>query len=257
MFEGEAKNIIVVQFYHHDDPAIAREQENFRKTIKNDSVHLEFRNIFSDVWPWDAPEDFLKSSYGLILGGSTAFFDGDLRHVSEYRNDAKHAYERLKHLLDYVAYRDIPMLGICFGHQITAHHHRASVVRDRQQAKVGTHRVARAPHLDEDCIFMNVPHEFNAQYIHKDAVTTLPEGAHIVASGPHCSFAALRYGKNRYTFQFHPEFSKDTMERVMHARPEYIIDNRVDMSNVAESDHTAVLLNAFINKCVSRDAPLP
>lgn len=135
--ESVTKSIIVVQFYHHDDPAIAREQANFRKTIINSSVHLEYRNIFSDVWQWNSPHDFLKGYYGLILGGSTAFFDGDLRHVSEYRNDAKHAYERLKHLLDYVAQHDVPMLGICFGHQITAHHHRASVVRDREQAKVG------------------------------------------------------------------------------------------------------------------------
>lgn len=103
---------------------------------------------------------------------------------------------------------------------------------------------------------MQVSHEFNAQYIHKDAVTTLPEGAHVVASAPNCSFAALRYGKNRYTFQFHPEFDRETMERVMHARPEYVIDNRSDMSNVDESDQTAILLNAFVNKCVLQDNPL-
>lgn len=244
------KRIIVIQFYHSDDAAIIREQHNFQKAITGTDARLEYRNIFSDAWAWDSPSDFLSGSYGLILGGSTAFFDGDLRHVSEYRNDAKYAYERLKPLLNYINTHDFPTLGICFGHQIIAHHHRAPVVRDREQGKVGTHTVTRAPHLEDDCMFMNMPAEFKAQYIHKDAVTTLPHGAHIVASGPKCTFAALRYGKNRYTVQFHPEFDRETMERVMTARPEYVAATGPDASSLDESN-TRHLLNTFVQRCLS------
>lgn len=246
--------VIVVQFYHPDDGAIVREQIAFSKALRGVDVHLTFRNIFNDVWPWVDPVTFLEGACGIILGGSTALFDGNLKRVAGDHNDALFAHDRMKDLLHYISEHDVPTLGICFGHQLLAEYHGAPIVRDTAQAKIGTHEVMRAEQVDDDCLFSCLPETFYAQYIHKDAVTELPRGAHVVAHGARCNYAALRYGKNRYTVQFHPEFDHHHMQRVATAHPDYVQDlSPVDSLVIEESPHTAAILRGFVARCKAFD----
>lgn len=92
---------------------------------------------------------------------------------------------------------DVPMVGICFGHQIIA------------QALGGT--VAKSP---KGWVVGAQDYDFDGQQItmnawHQDQVVTPPKGARVIASNETCEYAALAYGDHALTVQAHPEFDDD------------------------------------------------
>ena len=89
----------------------------------------------------------------------------------------------------------IPMVGICFGHQIIAQALGGRVEKFRGGWGVGRHTYS----LDGKPVHLNAWHQ--------DQVTALPDGAEVVGSSPFCRNAALVYDTRAFTVQAHPEFS--------------------------------------------------
>jgi GMP synthase (glutamine-hydrolysing) len=118
---------------------------------------------------------------------------------------------RSRNIVRYATDAGLPILGVCFGHQIIGEMHGGMVSNDREQAKMGSYEVSLTEEGKRDALFGDLPETFYAQYAHKDSVTNLPEGATLLASSPVCKFAALRYGPSIYTMQFHPEVEKFRM----------------------------------------------
>ena len=98
----------------------------------------------------------------------------------------------------------IPLVGICFGHQIIAQAMGAKVEKVAAGWGVGVHdhQLAERPSwLELDSLAVNV--------IHQDQVLEVPNGAKLVAGSPFCPIAALRYENWALSFQGHPEFNND------------------------------------------------
>jgi GMP synthase-like glutamine amidotransferase len=90
----------------------------------------------------------------------------------------------------------IPLVGICFGHQIIAQALGGHVEKFPDGWALGLTEYAW-----ENGARLNL----NAW--HQDQVIKLPEGARTVASNAFCAHAALIYGDRAFTVQPHPEFS--------------------------------------------------
>lgn len=90
---------------------------------------------------------------------------------------------------------DVPMVGICFGHQIIAQALGGGVEKFAGGWSVGP----------TDYAFGGESLRLNAW--HQDQVTRRPPGATLCASGPACENAALLYGDRIFTLQAHPEFN--------------------------------------------------
>ncbi len=96
----------------------------------------------------------------------------------------------------------IPILGICYGHQLTAYILGGEVAK----GKVREYGSATVKFSAKKVIFKDVSDKENAWMSHFDQVTKMPEGFEVVASTEDCPIAAMAdYKRNIYCVQFHPE----------------------------------------------------
>jgi GMP synthase (glutamine-hydrolysing) len=102
----------------------------------------------------------------------------------------------------------LPVLGICFGHQLLAHALGGVVDYNPAGIEVGSVTVTLQPEALHDLLLSALPAEFTAQLSHRQSVRRLPAQALLLASSemePHQAFA---YGEYAWGIQFHPEFDE-------------------------------------------------
>ena len=104
---------------------------------------------------------------------------------------------------------DVPVLGICWGHQFLVQSLGGRVV-DMGEHELGYRTVHRR---GEDPLFTDVPRSFTAFQTHSDRVAELPSGAVELARNDY-GVQAFRLGSS-YGVQFHPEYDRDTAEWVI------------------------------------------
>jgi len=134
----------------------------------------------------------------------------------------------LGHFLRRAKEAGVPVVGICFGHQLIAHVLGGRVERAAEGWGVGVHGAevtaeARSP---------EIPARFRLLLSHQDQVLALPPGAELLATSAHAPIAALRAG-SLLGFQGHPEFSARFAAALMARR----ID-RIGAEVVAEARRT-------------------
>jgi GMP synthase (glutamine-hydrolysing) len=144
-------------------------------------------NVFSEIVPQDVTADEVarRKPQGLILSGGPA---------SVNEPDAPGIDERLFDL-------GIPVLGICYGHQLMATR-LGGVVSRGTVSEFGRTELAGS----ESLLFSGVPLDQTVWMSHNDAVVRVPEGFATVASTAVCPVAAMEnHERGLYGVQFHPE----------------------------------------------------
>jgi GMP synthase (glutamine-hydrolysing) len=97
---------------------------------------------------------------------------------------------------------NVPILGICWGHQFIAHS-LGGEVRYGEKGEYG-HSVVFVD--DEDTILKGMPQKFQAWVSHRDEVVKLPPGFRVLAHSEACRIEAMACESKRiYGVQFHPE----------------------------------------------------
>jgi GMP synthase (glutamine-hydrolysing) len=100
----------------------------------------------------------------------------------------------------------VPMVGICFGHQIIA-----QAMGGRVEKYAGGWSVGPTAYdFDGETITLNAWHQ--------DQVVKRPTGAQVIASNNFCENAALLYDDRVLTIQAHPEFKRDFVDGLMRTR---------------------------------------
>lgn len=138
---------------------------------------------------------------GVIVMGSHAM-------VSDEKKWMKKTSKFLKKCLK----SKIPILGICFGHQLLAYTLGAKISFNQNGLEIGTRKVKLSKKGKKDKLFLGFKKSFNAHTSHFQSVITFPKGLSILAFNTHEKNHAFRYGKNAYGVQFHPEFTKKIMQ---------------------------------------------
>lgn len=101
----------------------------------------------------------------------------------------------------------VPVLGVCYGHQLVAAAHGAQIRQSPAGWQGSTVPIEVNETGQRDLLFEGVPPRFGAQQCHSDEVVPhTGDGVEILAIGPH-SVEALRVGDAVRGVQFHPEFS--------------------------------------------------
>jgi GMP synthase (glutamine-hydrolysing) len=122
---------------------------------------------------------------------------------------------RAQELLRRIAHAGVPLLGICFGHQLIAQALGGQVERNPRGREIGTVRLQR---VADDPLFAGLPRAFDIHATHVDAVTRMPVGAALLATTAKDHVSAFRLGHKIHGVQFHPEFDADVMRSYLIAR---------------------------------------
>jgi GMP synthase (glutamine-hydrolysing) len=111
----------------------------------------------------------------------------------------------------------VPILGICYGHQMLAQSMGGQVgfhPEGKEAGNVEIHLGAAGP---EDALFRSFPRRFQAHAAHAQTVLRLPPGAVLLAGNAHEPHHAFRLGDRAWGVQFHPEFSAAVMRAYVRA----------------------------------------
>lgn len=119
--------------------------------------------------------------------------------------------ERLIPWLQQLHAAGVPLLGICYGHQLLAHAFGGQVGYHPQGIEIGTRPVELLAAASNDPLFHSLPARFPAQLVHRQTVLTLPDEAICLARNEHEPHQAFRLGETCWGVQFHPEFTEPVM----------------------------------------------
>jgi len=131
------------------------------------------------------------------------------------------AYDRepwmlqLRDMIKEIHTAKLPLVGICFGHQIIASTFGAQLNKFEGGWGLGLHEYSVKPGFDF------VPKDvtsFRLNAIHQDQVLTKPDNAEVFASSEFCPFAGLVYGDLIFTVQAHPEFNGQFEKELLELR---------------------------------------
>lgn len=100
----------------------------------------------------------------------------------------------------------VPVLGVCFGHQLLARALGGRVERNPRGPEAGTREVTLTPAGRADPLFAGLPARLAVQESHSDHVPSLPPGAVLLATNAHAPVQAFAHGPRIRAVQFHPEF---------------------------------------------------
>lgn len=150
----------------------------------------------------------------------------------------------------------IPVLGICFGHQMLAQALGGTVDYNPRGREIGTTSVVLTSAAEEDTLFVGMPAEFPVHVTHMQSVITLPPEAHILACNTFDPHHAVRFAKSAWGVQFHPEFDATVMAAYILERESRIKDEGLDVerlvAEVLEAEAAASLLRRFVEMTVAR-----
>lgn len=116
----------------------------------------------------------------------------------------------------------IPLLGICFGHQLISAAFGGSVIRNPIGWQVSTRPFHVREQAHADPLFAGVEGELLANWAHQDIViedTLSPlNGIQVLASSPKAAVAAVAAGPKIRGVQFHPEITGSISRTVIKTR---------------------------------------
>jgi len=161
--------------------------KNFRREVDGDLVEFHVtEGRIPDSFDFDAA----------VVSGSRSSVYWDEEWIQPTREWLAAAADRM------------PVLGVCFGHQLLADA-LGGVVEDMGEYEIGYRTVSRT---SDDPLLAGLGDEFLVFTTHSDAVTELPPGAELLAENDY-GIHGFRKG-DAFGVQFHPEYDEATAERV-------------------------------------------
>jgi len=143
----------------------------------------------------------------------------------------------------------IPVLGVCYGHQLLAHALGGIAGPNPAGRQIGTVKVQRIDNNKDDALLGHLPGTFSAQTSHSEIVLELPPGAQRLATSPLDENFAIRFAKNAWGIQFHPEISAPVVSDYIRYRAEALYRENLDpkqlLEQVTDTEEAKSVLKKF------------
>ena len=128
----------------------------------------------------------------------------------------------------------VPVLGVCFGHQLIGRAFGGKVIANPRGFEIGTEVVELTEEGRADRLFDGVPKALRANLTHYDVVVDPPERMRTLARNDQTDIQALAVSEHIRGVQFHPEITGDIMRAYVDAR-RAILSHRDPDALIAEA----------------------
>ncbi len=173
----------------------------FARMLDGHGFNFQVWNVVDGIFP----EDTTDADGWLITGSKHGAYEAHdwIPPLEEFLHKA---YEQA-----------IPIVGICFGHQILAQALGGKVVKSDGGWSVGA--------IKYDTV--NSDQDVTLYAWHQDQVVERPADANVLGSSPFCENAMLVYGDKALTIQAHPEFSSAFIKGLAEQRGRGVVPDEI------------------------------
>jgi GMP synthase (glutamine-hydrolysing) len=179
----------------------------------------------------------IENFYGVIITGSHAMVT-DREDWSE---------RTAKWIPDLIA-DEIPLLGICYGHQLMAHALGGCIGASSIGVEIGTVKVSLRPEAANDPLFHQLPRHILVHASHTQSVIELPPDASLLASGKNELHHAFSIGRAAWGIQFHPEFDADIMNAYIDEFDELIRSSGQDTETLKQNTEDTPISRSILKR---------
>lgn len=143
----------------------------------------------------------------------------------------------------------MPILGICFGHQLLNVLNGGTVEFNPSGIITGMEKTRITPAAKKDKLLGTLPDSFEVYQVHKQSVYTPPGSAEILAYNDSGIIDAIRFNEHTWGLQFHPEFNSTISKLTIQAQKDELSAEGVDvpalLGNVTHVDYGERILQQF------------
>lgn len=233
--------------------------------LKTGSTYPTIRQTFGDFEDWflrhlegtanpvvrdvtgEGPPDAVTDWQGVVITGSPAM-------VTERADWSEQTAAWLKEAIG----QDVPVLGVCYGHQLLAHAFGGRVGFREQGRESGTFQIGLNADGERDPLLGQLPVGFAAHLTHAQSVLELPAEARLLARSDGEPNQAFRIGRHAWGVQFHPEFDERIMRGYLETQSRDLKGEGQDpaalLANVRQTPQATSLLRRFADYVRSRES---
>jgi len=151
--------------------------------------------------------------------------------------------------------RGLPILGVCYGHQMLARALGGTAGDNPAGREIGTAAIELLAAAESDALLGGFQSPLQVQVSHSQSALTLPTGAVLLARSAGDPHQAFRVGETTWGVQFHPEFDADIVRCYIEFRREEISAEGLDvdalLTNLRDDARATTILRRFSALCGS------
>ncbi len=174
---------------------------------------------------------------GTIITGSPAM-------VTERLPWSEYAADWLRHAV----VTQMPILGICYGHQLLAHALGGEVAYHPKGREIGTTMIRLLDEAGDDALFTGVEQQFPAHVSHMQSVVRLPAGAKVLGKNDFEDFHAVQFADRTWGLQFHPEFNETIMRAYVEERQQALREEGLDVETIMAAIQETTVASSLMRK---------
>ncbi len=145
----------------------------------------------------------------------------------------------------------LPVLGICFGHQLLAYALGGRTGNNPRGREIGTVGIRLLPAASRDPLFGGLPTQLTVHVTHVQSVTMLPPGAIRLATNAHEPNHAFRFGRHAWGVQFHPEITAPVMRALIRCQRTALRAEGLDPDALSHAVHSSSVGQTILRRFVA------